>query len=215
MKKLTEVLPFELTEIKHRLKEAFTRELPGQKAHRLLLPPGRDLIPTGDKNTIIQSSVLMLLFPYLGKINTCLIRRPATMRNHSGQIALPGGKYEPTDKDLIQTALRESNEEIGTEPDQIEIIGALTPLYVQVSNFIINPFIGWSDGIPDFKTDNHEVEELIIIPVEQLLHHSAFQVQKVTTLNGTFEAPGFYVGHSFIWGATAMIISEFNEVYRS
>ena len=201
--------------MKARLKEAIKRELPGEKAHRLLLPPGRELYPTGDKSTIIQSSVLMLLIPDHGKISTCLIRRPATMRNHSGQIAFPGGRFEPTDKDLMQTALRESYEEIGTDANQIEIIGALTPLYVQVSNFTINPFLGWIDAMPDFKIDNHEVEDLIIIPVEKLLHHATFQVQKVTTIHGIFEVPGFYVGKSFIWGATAMVISEFNEIYKS
>jgi len=201
--------------MKARLKEALKRELPGEKAHRLLLPPGRELYPTGDKSAIRQSSVLMLLFPDYGKINTCLIRRPATMRNHSGQIAFPGGKFEPEDKDLIQTALRESYEEIGTDANQVEIIGALTPLYVKVSNFTINPFLGWMDTLPDFKIDNHEVEDLIIIPVEKLLHHSAFQVQKVTTIHGIFEVPGFYAGESFIWGATAMVISEFNEIYKS
>jgi len=201
--------------MKARLKEALKRELPGEKAHRLLLPPGRELYPTGDKSTILQSSVLMLLFPDHGKINTCLIRRPATMRNHSGQIAFPGGRFEPADKDLMQTALRESYEEIGTDANKIEIIGALTPLYVQVSNFTINPFLGWTETMPDFKIDNHEVEDLIIIPVEKLLHHAAFQVQKVTTIHGIFEVPGFYAGTSFIWGATAMVISEFNEIYKS
>jgi hypothetical protein len=75
--------------MKARLKEALKRELPGEKAHRLLLPPGRELHPTVDKSNILQSSVLMLLFPNDGKINTCLIRRPANMRNHSGQIAFP------------------------------------------------------------------------------------------------------------------------------
>lgn len=201
--------------MKARLKEALKRELPGEKAHRLLLPPGRELYPTGDKSTMLQSSVLMLLFPDQGKISTCLIRRPATMRNHSGQIAFPGGRFEPADKDLMQTALRESFEEIGTDADQIEIIGALTPLYVQVSNFKINPFLGWMDTMPDFKIDNHEVEELIIIPVEKLLHHETFQVQDVATIHGIFEVPGFYIGKSFIWGATAMVISEFNEIYKS
>lgn len=209
------MLASEITAVKARLKESVKRELPGAKTHRLLLPPGRELNPNGDKSTILQSSVLMLLFPVHQKINTCLIRRTATMRNHSGQIAFPGGRYELSDKDLMQTALRESFEEIGTDSNQVEIIGSLTPLYVQVSNFIINPFLGWSDTVPDFKIDNHEVESLIMIPVEKLVHHSTFQVQNVTTIHGTFEVPGFYVGGSFIWGATAMIISEFNEIYRS
>ena len=146
-------------------------ELPGEKAHRLLLPPGRELNFSGDKSTIIQSSVLMLLFPHHGKMNTCLIRRPPTMRHHGGQIAFPGGRYETSDKDFMQTALREAYEEIGTDCNQLEIIGSLTPLYVQVSNFTINPFVGWSESIPDFKIDAREVDELYILPVDEILHH--------------------------------------------
>lgn len=210
------MLQSEFANIKNRLKEALKSELPGQSAHRLMLPQGRDLYPTSDINSIIRSSVLMLLFPYNGEINTCLIRRPSTMRYHGGQIAFPGGRYEPTDKDLIQTALRESFEEIGTDINQLEIIGALTPLYVQVSNFTINPFIGWSETIPPFQIDNREVDELFIIPVEKFLHHKTYQFREVTTkIHGTFEAPGFYVDQLFVWGATAMIISEFNEIFKS
>jgi len=209
------VFPSESTGIKARLTELLKNELPGQKAHRLLLPPGRELHPPGDVSTILQSSVLMLLFPYRGKINTCLIRRPPTMRHHGGQIAFPGGRYEDSDQNLVQTALRESCEEIGTDAERLEILGSLTPLYVQVSNFTINPFVGWSESVPDFKIDAREVEELFILPVEEILHHSKYQVQKVSTIHGIFDAPGFYVDPLFIWGATAMVLSEFNEIYKA
>jgi len=205
----------ELTNIKIRLTEALKNELPGQNAHLKMLPPGRELHPVASNISIIQSSVLMLLFPFNGMISTCLIRRPEAMRSHGGQIAFPGGRFETFDEDLLHTALRESFEEIGTDSDQIEMLGALTPLYVQVSNFTINPFIGWSDNLPLFKIDNREVDEIFIIPVERLLHHTTIQSREVTTIHGTFEVPGFYIDELFIWGATAMIISEFNEIFRS
>lgn len=208
------MLQTELTNIKTRLTEALKSELPGQIAHRLILPPGRELYPAASNISIVQSSVLMLLFPINGQISTCLIRRPAAMRSHGGQIAFPGGRYETFDEDLLHTALRESFEEIGTDSDQLEMIGALTPLYVQVSNFTINPFIGWSETMPQFKIDNREVDEIFIIPVEELLHHTTIQTREVTTINGTFEVPGFYIDEFFIWGATAMIISEFNEIFK-
>ncbi|HEY3390501.1 MAG TPA: CoA pyrophosphatase [Prolixibacteraceae bacterium] len=157
----------------------------------------------------------MLLFPHIGKISTCLIRRPSTMRNHGGQIAFPGGRYEPTDNDLIDTALRESFEEIGTDKNQVEIIGALTPLYVNVSNFTMNPYIGWSETMPKFKIDSSEVDGIFIIPVEKFLHHESNQFKEVSTSRGKLEVPGFYIDELFIWGATAMIISEFNEIFKS
>lgn len=200
---------------KTHLIEALKNQLPGERAHRLLLPPGRDLYPPAEKSGVLQSSVLMLLFPWNGVIHTCLIRRPSSMRNHAGQLAFPGGRFETADITLLQTALRESFEEIGTDSNQLEIIGALTPLYVQVSNFTINPFIGWCETLPDFKIDHREVDETFKVPIEKLLHHATLQVQKISTINGTFEVSGFYIDQLFIWGATAMIISEFNEIYRS
>ena len=209
------MLSSDFTNIKTRLEEALRNKLPGERAHRLMLPQGRELFPAADNLSILQSSVLMLLFPNNGKLNTCLIRRPSTMRNHGGQIAFPGGKFEIKDENLIQTALRESFEEIGTDSNQVEIIGTLTPLFVQVSNFAINPFIGWSETLPQFKIDNQEVDEVFIIPVEEFLHHTSIQLKEVTTLHGTFEAPGFYIDELFVWGATAMIISEFAEIYKS
>jgi 8-oxo-dGTP pyrophosphatase MutT (NUDIX family) len=137
------------------------------------------------------------------------------MRHHGGQLAFPGGRHEFFDKDLLYTALRESFEEIGTDNSQIEILGALTPLYIQVSNFMINPFIGWYDKLPHFEIDNREVDKLFIVPVEKLLLNTARKIRKVNTIHGTFNVPGYYVNQLFIWGATAMIISEFNEIYLS
>jgi 8-oxo-dGTP pyrophosphatase MutT (NUDIX family) len=209
------VLASEFTNIKTLLREAVESKLPGQTAHRLMLPHSLELNLNPDQSTIIQSSVLILLFPDNGKINTCLIRRPSTMRHHGGQIAFPGGRHEYLDKDLIQTALRESYEEIGTESNLIEILGALTPLYVQVSNFMINPFLGWSEILPDFKIDKSEVDELFIIPVEKFLLNTINQKREVNTILGTFNVPGYYINKLFIWGATAMIISEFKEIYSS
>jgi 8-oxo-dGTP pyrophosphatase MutT (NUDIX family) len=207
--------PLELDNIKILLSTALKLELPGQNAHRLMLPQGRDLFPEASNENIIQSSVLVLLFPYNGKLSTCLIRRPSAMKHHGGQIAFPGGRHEPTDKDLTHTALRESFEEIGTDNSQIEIIGSLTPLYVQVSNFTINPFVGWSETLPTFKIDNREVDELFIIPVEKFLHCTSNQYNVVNTTHGSFEVRGFHIDQLFIWGATAMIISEFNEIIKN
>ena len=209
------MLQSDLNNTKERLIETLKRELPGERAQRLMLPQGRQLYPSTDTKGIIQSSVLMLLFPYNKKINTCLIQRPSTMRNHAGQIAFPGGRYETRDENLIHTALRESFEEIGTDGSEVEIIGKLTPLYVQVSNFTINPFIGWSDDLPVFKIDKSEVDHLFLVPIEKFLHHPANQYKEVTTINGTFRVPGFYIDQLFIWGATAMIISEFIEILRA
>jgi 8-oxo-dGTP pyrophosphatase MutT (NUDIX family) len=209
------VLPSDITTTKTRLTEALKSELPGEKAHIRMLPKGRGLYPSNEKHPVIQSSVLMLLFPFNGLIHTCLIRRPSSMTHHGGQIAFPGGKFELSDKELSHTALRESFEEIGTDKNTIEILGALTPLYIQVSNFKINPFIGWSNALPQFMIDKREVDELFKIPVEKFLQNPSNHLSTVNTSHGTLEVPGYEIDRLFIWGATAMIISEFNEIYKS
>lgn len=208
------MLPLEYKDLKIRLKEALARALPGETAHRRMLPHGRDLYPVAGSD-IKQSSVLILIFLDKGELHTCLIKRPAAMRNHGGQIAFPGGKYEPSDKELVQTALRESYEEIGTAENMVEIIGSLTPIYVQVSNFMINPFIGWCETIPNFKIDHQEVDAFFKIPLNTILDPSTHEWRNVITLFGNIDVPGFFIDPLFIWGATAMIISEFREVSLS
>jgi 8-oxo-dGTP pyrophosphatase MutT (NUDIX family) len=136
------------------------------------------------------------------------------MKNHAGQIAFPGGQIEPKDKNLMETALRETAEEIGINSGQIEIIGRLSALYVKVSNFCIRPFIGWSQSVPAFRFDTNEVTGIHIIPVDDLLDTNTLKSQKVDTSLGASEFPGYMVDDVFIWGATAMILSEFIEVYR-
>ncbi len=194
---------------------ALKKELPGENAHRRMLPNGRNLYPEPGLQNMVQSSVLIPLISDNGIVHTCLIRRPSGMRNHGGQIAFPGGRYETWDNNLEQTALREAFEEIGLVNHQIEVIGALTPIYVQVSNFTINPFVGWCEKMPHFKIDNREVDELFLIPLEKLLLPATKKSKQVTTPRGSFEVPGFDIDAVFIWGATAMILSEFNEIYRS
>ena len=136
------------------------------------------------------------------------------MKNHAGQIAFPGGKSEIIDKDLSETALREAGEEIGINANQVEIIGHLSPIYVRISNFSIETFIGWSHGIPSFKIDSSEVTGIHIIAVDDLVNPESLQMQEVDTSIGITMFPGYWVNDIFIWGATAMILSEFIEVYR-
>jgi 8-oxo-dGTP pyrophosphatase MutT (NUDIX family) len=204
---------FEIEHIIGRLKIELNNPLPGKTAHSKVLPPDRHLDPPSGSN-INKAGVLMLLFPDKGRLNTVFIRRPSFMKNHAGQIAFPGGQFESEDKDLMETALREADEEIGINARQVEIIGQLSPIYVKVSNFIIQPFIGWIPAIPAFKIDTNEVTGIHIIPVDDFVNPNTLQNQKVDTTHGFNEFPGYLIDDIFIWGATAMILSEFIEVYN-
>lgn len=197
-----------------RLSRELKNPLPGGTAHKKMAPPERLLEPPPGITDVNQAGVLLLLFQEDGKLKTVFIRRPSSMKNHAGQIAFPGGKSEIIDKDLSETALREAEEEIGINTDQVEIIGQLSPLYVRISNFSIQTFIGWSQQIPSFKIDNSEVAGIHIIRVDDLVNPESLQIQKVATSIGITGFPGYLVDGIFIWGATAMILSEFIEVYR-
>jgi len=161
------------------------------------------------------SSVLLLLYPYKGEVYTVFMLRPDYGGIHSGQISLPGGKQEPDDPDLQTTALRESYEEVGIIPEKVEVLGQLSDLYIPPSRFLVTPFIGFSDVRPDFVRDPAEVEEIIEINIRDLFSEKAFQVKRHKIGIGVhIKAPAFVVNSHVIWGATAMILSEFNDVIR-
>lgn len=193
--------------------EALAKELPGVKSHLKMSPPGREMEPAPlFQGQIRQSGVLVLLFPVDGELATCLIKRPVTMKDHAGQIGFPGGKCEPEDANPLQTALRESMEEIGILPGDVEILGALSPLWVPVSRFLIHPFVAWSSTKPDFNPESAEVERLHIFPLSLILFTPQSTFSVVETQKGRLNVPAFVYEGETIWGATAMILSEFADV---
>ena len=190
--------------------EALKRELPGADSHKKMLPKNRKLkIPGKGELTVKKSSVLMLLFPDNGEIKMCLIKRPVHMKHHAGQIAFPGGRIEK-DETALETALRESQEEIGIEPDIIKILGTLSELYVEVSGFLIYPFVGWLDKKPTFRINKNEVEKIILFPVFN--HYAVHEWVELDTIKGNQQVPCLIYNSEIIWGATAMILSEFYDV---
>ena len=162
------------------------------------------------------SAVLGLLFPVTDVLHMLLIRRTSDGRAHSGQISFPGGRHEPTDADLLATALREAEEEVGLISSTVNIIGALSPLYIPVSNFQVYPYIGYTAKRPDYILSAHEVDSIIEVPLDELLHpERKTRVEVTSPADRTFirEVPAYKLQDStIIWGATAMIISELQVV---
>jgi len=199
-----------------KIASALTQKLPGGKSHRKMLPPGRELEPShGVQGEVRQSGVLLLLFPSDAELFLCLIKRPSTMKDHAGQIGFPGGKCEQDDANPLQTALRESMEEIGIQPTHVEILGALSPLYISVSRFLIHPFVAWSHSKPRFNLCSGEVEKLLLFPFLQLLKGLHPVATGVETHSGRLMAPSLIHEGEIIWGATAMILSEFADVMEA
>ncbi len=195
-----------------KIARALAQKLPGEKSHRKMLPPGRELDCTpGEQLAVRQSGVLLLLFPIGRELYICLIRRPATMKDHAGQIGFPGGKCEKNDTNPLQTALRESMEEIGILPEKVKILGALSPLYVSVSQFLIHPYVAWSSSKPGFILNSGEVEKLLLFPLSCLLSGQQVTFANVETQTGKLCVPVILHERETIWGATAMILTEFAD----
>lgn len=143
-----------------------------------------------------------------------MIKRTEYNGAHSGQISLPGGKYEQGDITLLETAFRETKEEIGIPCEDITFIGTLTTLYIPNSNFNVVPHVGVLSGEPDFRLNSREVERIIILPLKVLVDKH-FVKHFERTVNGkTILAPYYSFEENRIWGATAMILSEFAEMIK-
>ena len=133
------------------------------------------------------------------------------MKHHAGQIALPGGRIE-NNETAEETALRETFEEIGIETSSIEILGRLSEFYVEVSQFQIHPVVGWLHSKPVLKINPDEVEKVLFFPV--LKFAPPYDFITLETIKGTLDVPCIQYSEEIIWGATAMILSEFYEVLQ-
>lgn len=197
------------------LKERLQQPLPGlsgQERMAARVVPMPLQIPGNAK----LSAVLCLLFPVAGELNVLLMKRMADKGAHSGQISFPGGRHEPSDKTLQETALREAWEEVGVKENSLSVLGALTPLYIPVSNFIVHPFVAFSESAPELSLNNAEVVHTLQIPLNVLFHASRKTVTDVISpaVPGIIRKVNAYVleDGTIIWGATAMIISELETI---
>lgn len=174
-----------------------------------------------------EAGVLLLLYPHrangLGlapssptpELYLVLTRRPEYPGAHSGQISLPGGRREAGES-LQTTALREANEEIGLISNTVEVMGQLSPLYTPPSNFCIYPFVAFSAARPAFQPDPKEVAELIELPLKLLLNPALHKEETWHFPNyGERRVPFYDVFGHQVWGATAMILSEFLSLLQS
>lgn len=194
---------------------AVSLDLPGEKAQLKMSPSQRDTNPFKQPGLPREAAVLLLLFPLNNEPNIVFTKRHNYKGPHGGQISLPGGKKEKEDSSLEFAALRETMEETGIDMESIEIIGKLSPLHIPVSSFTVHPFLGYLHEIPVFQPDPFEVEELITIPLQKLFDDAIKDKETLHINDHIVTAPFYNVSGHHLWGATAMIISEFEEIYKS
>jgi 8-oxo-dGTP pyrophosphatase MutT (NUDIX family) len=201
---------------KKQLSKRLSGQLPGKTAQYKLAPLHRLAEDEYDAayHRPVESSVLMLLFTDNGRVYLPVILRNEYNGAHSGQISLPGGRKENQDISDYSTALRETFEEIGVKSGEMVYCGKLTDLYIPRSNFLVHPFVAAIDKKPLFDTDPKEVKELLILKLDDLLAPDAVIEKKLKIGNISIVAPGFDAYGHFMWGATAMIFSEFIEIVK-
>lgn len=202
----------------NKLKTRLGQTLPGIEAQYKMAPFNRERINLNfeDASSYRKSAVMIVL--YQNEFNEWCI--PLTERVnyggiHSGQISFPGGKYEKEDQDLVNTAMRECYEEIGVK--EIDLLGSLTHLYIPVSNFLVQPYVGIiQHKTPVFRPQEREVKKILNLELGYLLNdNNVLNGEIAVNERMKIKSPYFEVETKKIWGATAMILSELKEVVRT
>lgn len=192
------------------LSDELRKPLPGHAAHNLMAPAVQRPLVTG--MPFRRGAVTILLYKSNEDIRIVFIKRVEYDGIHSGQISFPGGMEEPGDISLAATALRETEEEIGVPSGSMSVIGNLTPLHITVSNVEVHPFIIVADHSPRFRPDMSEVQYVIEASLSSLMDPRCRKREIISAGGFDIDAPYFDLNGHHIWGATAMILSEFLEI---
>lgn len=200
------------------LETQLSKELPGVAA-QIKMAPASDqsekYLQLSDDYKI--ACVLIVLFPKNEDWHVVLIERSLHSVNdkHAGQLSLPGGKMDETDRSLEDCALRETYEEIGLNPSSIGILGELTPLFVHVSNFLVHPFVGFTTEYPKFIIQESEVNSIIEVPLRHFLDDTYKKQSDIEIRDLTLKSvPNYKINKKALWGATAMVMSEFEHILK-
>jgi 8-oxo-dGTP pyrophosphatase MutT (NUDIX family) len=200
------------------LRDRLQRPLPGRSAQLKLAAYSSRLSFDAPVNAVQAAVMLLLYADPQDQFSTVLIERVKHKKDkHSGQISLPGGRVDPTDGSLEACAMREASEEIGLRTDHIQILGRLTDLYIPVSGFMVTPIVAYATEIHKLIPQPTEVASILHIAIPDLLskdivRYRDLQVSKELILP---DVPHYELEGKIVWGATAMMLSEFIDVAQS
>lgn len=193
--------------------------LPGQESQVKMSPSYRSALMSqqGELMKNARKAGVMALFYPDARYQTrlILILRKTYSGVHSAQVGFPGGKLEVDDPSLEYAALRETYEEVGVSIEKIEVLKALTELYIPPSNFMVYPYLGVTAQTPQFKKQDDEVEDLIEVVLEDFVNDNHVSSQMLmTSLGKKVEVPVFKLNGHTVWGATAMMLSEVKDLLK-
>jgi 8-oxo-dGTP pyrophosphatase MutT (NUDIX family) len=164
---------------------------------------------------LLRAGVLIPLLWRGHGIEMLLTRRTDTVLTHKGQISFPGGQREDVDVETVETALRETYEEIGLEPSRVTVLGELDDVFTAVSSFVITPVVGLVDGaVDDLRPAPDEVRSLLIVPVDRLLDPQVHTTETRSVGDQHYRIHYYTVGDDVIWGATGRIVYQFLKAWE-
>ena len=203
--------------LKSFLKQRLQTDLPGKNAQNIMRPLPKNerknnMTYKPESDSFRNSSVLVLIITWKGEPEIMFTLRTAGIK-HGGQISFPGGGREG-DETFEETALREAHEETGLKAENVEVVGNLTDLYVNHSENMVTPVVGFLKEEQEFCANPNEVDEIFMVPISKLVDTDFARTENWKLSELDYEIPLWDVHDVPLWGATAMMLSEFIELYR-
>jgi mutator protein MutT len=189
-----------------RLRQVLAARAPGSFPFEEL---PRDALPEGG---LRPAAVLVPLFEERGEPYVLLTRRHGDLRHHAGQVSFPGGRIEPGE-DALQAALREAHEEIGLDPEHVEVVGRLDEALVLVSAHRLTPWVGVVPHPYPYLAHPREVEAILYVPIAALRREGAHRTEELTAYGVKHLVHFFDVPQATVWGATARVLHQLLEVW--
>ena len=185
-------------------------------AQKKMMPFGSDQRVLPENETFVRvGAVLVLLYYREHEIHLVLTKRREHLHSHAGQISFPGGRHEESET-LLTTALRETEEEVGIPTTAVQTLGQLANIYIPPSGYLVHPFVGWyqNGGEPEFTPSASEVAQIIEVPLTTLLDPETAVAEPWDFKGHEVMVPYFAIENHKVWGATAIMLSEFIERLR-
>lgn len=200
-----------------KLKQLFQKGLPGEQAHLEFSPIRQKSSEALESaKSVKDAAVAVVIYSKNSELFSLVIERQTYDGTHSGQISFPGGKVEHSDPSLLQTAIRECQEEIGLTLEESSFVSQLTPVFIPVSGFHVRPYVFYVEAVPiSFELSEREVNRLIHISLNDLIKDENV-ISKNITVGSTIlkNVPHFKMNDVEIWGATALMLNELKQLLK-